>query len=111
MQRSRGKQQNGKDQRSLQENWRYQRNISCKLGNDQGQKQEGPNRRRRNQDEVARIHRTNKKNLNESGNHNGEVTHQELDILECEVKWALGNIMTNKTSGGDEILAELFKSP
>ena len=61
-----------KDWRSLQENWKYQGNISCKLGNDKGQKQEGPNRRRRNQEEVARIHRiTNQKNLNEPGNHNG----------------------------------------
>jgi len=37
------------------------------------------------------------------------VTHLEPDILECEVKWALGSITTNKASGGDEIPAELFK--
>ena len=37
------------------------------------------------------------------------VTHIEKDILECEVKWALGSITTNKASGGNEILAELFK--
>ena len=37
------------------------------------------------------------------------VTHLEPDILECEVKWALGSISTNKASGGDEIPAELFK--
>jgi len=37
------------------------------------------------------------------------VTHLEPDMLECEVKWALGNITTNKASGGDGILAELFK--
>ena len=37
------------------------------------------------------------------------VTHIEQDILECEVKWALGSITTNKASGGNEILAELFK--
>ena len=38
----------------------------------------------------------------------GMVTHLEPDILECEVKWALGNIAKNKASGGDEIPAELF---
>ena len=37
------------------------------------------------------------------------ITHLELDILECEVKWALGSITTNKASGGDEISAELFQ--
>ena len=42
-------------------------------------------------------------------NHDGMVTHLEPDILECEVKWALGNIITNKDSEGDGIPAELFK--
>ena len=42
-------------------------------------------------------------------NHDGVVTHQEPDILECEFKWALGSITTNKTSGGDGIPAKLFK--
>ena len=37
------------------------------------------------------------------------VTHLEPDVLECEIKWAIGSITTNKASGGDEILAELFK--
>ena len=41
-----------------------------------------------------------KKGLNDSDNHDGVVTHLELDILECEVKWALGNITKNKASGG-----------
>ena len=41
-------------------------------------------------------------------NHNGVLTHLEPDILECEVKWALRSITTNKASGGDEILAELL---
>ena len=44
-----------------------------------------------------------KKDRNVPGNHNGLITHPELDILECEVKWALGNITTNKASGGDGI--------
>ena len=42
-------------------------------------------------------------------NHDGVVTHVELDILECEVKWALGSITTNKASGGDGIPVELFQ--
>ena len=42
-------------------------------------------------------------------NHNGVITHLEPDILECEVKWALGSITTNKASGGDGISIELFQ--
>ena len=42
-------------------------------------------------------------------NHNGVITHLEPDILECEVRWALGSITTNKASGGDEIPVELFQ--
>ena len=42
-------------------------------------------------------------------NHNGVITHLEPDILECEVKWALGTITTNKASGGDGIPVELFQ--
>ena len=42
-------------------------------------------------------------------NHNGVVTHLEPDILECEVRWALGSISTNNASGGDRIPAELFQ--
>ena len=51
----------------------------------------------------------NKKKFNDSDNHNGVVTHLEPDILECEVKCALGRITTNKSSRGDEIPAELFQ--
>jgi len=50
-----------------------------------------------------------KKGLNDPDNHDGGVTHSELHILEYEVKWALGSITTNKTSGSDGILAMLFK--
>ena len=50
-----------------------------------------------------------KKGLNDSDNHDGVITHLEPDILECEVKWALGSITMNKASGGDEIPAELFQ--
>ena len=50
-----------------------------------------------------------KKGLNDLDNHNAVVTHLESDILECEVKWALGSITMSKTSGGDGIPIELFK--
>ena len=50
-----------------------------------------------------------KKDLHDPDNHNGMTTHLELDILECEVKWALGSITTNKASGGDGISVELFQ--
>ena len=51
-----------------------------------------------------------KKDLHDPDNHDGVITHLEADILQCEVKWALGSITTNKTSGGDGIPAELFQS-
>ena len=50
-----------------------------------------------------------RKDLHDSDNHNGVITHLEPDILECEVKWALGSITTNKASGGDGIPFELFQ--
>ena len=51
-----------------------------------------------------------KKDLHDQDNHNGVITHVEPDILECNVKWALGSITTNKASGDDGIPVELFKS-
>ena len=51
-----------------------------------------------------------KKGLNDWAKHDGVVTHLVLHILECEVKWALGSITTNKASGGDRIQAELIKT-
>ena len=50
-----------------------------------------------------------KKDLHDPDNHDGVITHLEPDILEFEVKWALGSITGNKVSGGDGILAELFQ--
>ena len=50
-----------------------------------------------------------KKYLHDPDNHDGVITHLEPDILECEFKWALGSITTNKASGGDGILVELFQ--
>ena len=50
-----------------------------------------------------------KKDLHDQDNHDGAITHLEPDILECEVKWALESITTNKASGGDGIPVELFQ--
>ena len=50
-----------------------------------------------------------KKDCHDPDNHNGVIIHLEPDILECEVKWALGSITTNKASGGDGIPVELFQ--
>ena len=50
-----------------------------------------------------------KKHLHDPNNHDGVITHLEPDILECEVKWALGSITKNKASGGDGIPVELFQ--
>ena len=59
---------------------------------------------------MAKIHRrTIQKDLNDPENHDGVITHLEPDILECEVKWALGTISTNKASRGDGIPVALFQ--
>ena len=50
-----------------------------------------------------------KKNLHDPDNHNGVIIHLEPDILECDVKWALGSITISKASEGDEIPVELFQ--
>ena len=51
-----------------------------------------------------------KKDLHDPDNYDGMITHLETDILECEVKWALGSITTNKASGGDGIPVQLSQS-
>ena len=59
---------------------------------------------------MATIHRrTIQKRFHDPDNHDGVITHLEPGILECEVKWALGSMATNKASGGDEIPVELFQ--
>ena len=62
--------------------------------------------RKRWQEYMEKVY---KKGLNDLDNHSGVVTHLEPDILEREVKWALGRITTNKARGGDGIPAELFQ--
>ena len=51
-----------------------------------------------------------KKDLHNPDNHNGVITHLEPDVMECEVKWALGSIAMNKASGGDGFQLGYFKS-
>ena len=59
---------------------------------------------------MARIHRrTVQKRFHDPDNHDGVIIHLEPDILDCKVKWALGNITMNKASGGDGIPADLFQ--
>ena len=62
--------------------------------------------KKRWQEDTEEVHR---KDLHDPDNHDGVITHQELDILECKVKWALGSITMNKPSGGDGIPVELFQ--
>ena len=50
-----------------------------------------------------------KKDFHDPDDHSGVITHLEPDIVECEVKWALGSITTNKASGGNRITVELFQ--
>ena len=62
--------------------------------------------KKRWQEYTEELHKTG---LHDPDNHDGVITHLEPDILECEVKWALGSITTNKASGGNEIPAKLFQ--
>ena len=113
MQRNRGKQQNGKDERSLQENQRYQGDIStfhAKMGTIKDRNgmdlTKAEDIKKRWKEYTEELY---KKDLHDPDNHDGVITYQEPDILECEVKWALGSITTNKASGGDGIPVELFQ--
>ena len=58
---------------------------------------------------MARIKRTVQKYLHNPDNHDGVINHRETDILECEVKWALGSITTSKARGGDGIPVQLIQ--
>ena len=60
----------------------------------------------RQQEYTEELYKTD---LHDPDNHNGVITHLEPDILECEVKWALGSITANKARGCDGILVELFQ--
>ena len=96
--------------RSLQENQRYQGNISCKMGPIKDRNgmdlKEAEDIKKRWQEYVEDLY---KKDLHDPDNHDGVITHLEPDILEYEVKWALGSITTNNASGDDWIPVELFQ--
>ena len=110
MQRNRGKQQNGKDYRDLFKKIRDTNGtFHAKMGSIKD----------RNDMDLTEADSTKtwqeyteelyKKDLHDQGNHDGVITHLEADILECEVKWALESITTNKASGGDGIPVEPFQ--
>ena len=94
----------------LQENQRYQGNIYEKLGLIKDRNgmylTEAENIKKRWQEYTEEQF---KKDLHDSDNHNGVITHLEPDILQCQVKWALESITTNKASGGDGIPVELLQ--
>ena len=85
-------------------------NISCKDGLNKEEIWYWPNRSRdikkRWQEYTEELYKTD---LHDSVNHDGVITHLEPDILEWEVKWALGSFTMYKASGGDEIPVELFQ--
>ena len=98
MLRNRGKQQNGNDQRSLQENLRDIRDIfHAKMGTIKDRNgmdlTEAEDIKKRGQEYTLELY---KKDLHDS-DHNGVITHLEPDILECEVKWTLGSITTEQS--------------
>ena len=83
---------------------RYQGNISCKMGTIKDRNgrdlTDAEDINKRWQEYTEELY---KKDLHDPGNHDDVITHLEPDILECEVKWALGSISTNKASGTDGI--------
>ena len=110
MQRNRGKQQNGKDlfkkNRDTKGTFHAKiRLIKDKNGMDLTEEEDNKNRWQEYTKELY------KKDLHDPDNHDGVITHTHLepDILECEVKWALGSITTNKASGDYGISAQLFQ--
>ena len=109
MQRNRGKHQNGKDLRSLKKIRKARETFHAKMGWIKDRHSvdltEAEDIKKRWQ-EYKELY---KKDLHDPDNHDGIVTQLEPDILECEVKWALGSITANKVNGGDGIQVELFQ--
>ena len=108
MQRNRGKQQSGKDQRSRQENNRYQGIISCKDGLDKDRNgmdlKESEDIKKMWQEFAEEL---DQKDLPDPDNHDGVITHLVSDSLEYEVKWP--QHYYEETSGGDGIPGKLFQ--
>ena len=106
MQRNRGKQQIAKT-RDLFKNIRDTKGtFHTKMDSNGRDLTEADNIKKRGKNTQKNY---TKKYLNDPDNHDGVLTHLEPDILECEVKWALGSVTTIKSSGGDGIPAELFQ--
>ena len=95
--------------RDLFKKIRYKGNISCKDGLDKGQKWYGPTEAEDIKKRWQEYTELCKKDLHDPCNPSGVVIHLEPDILELEVKWALGSITMKKASGGDGIPVELFQ--
>ena len=118
MQRNRGKEQNGKDQKIFNSNFQFlfkkigetKGIFHAKIGTikDKGSKEltEAERIKKRWQEQTEELY---EKVLNDPDNHNDMVTQLEPDILGCEVKWASGSITMNKVSGGDGIPTEVFQ--
>ena len=94
----------------LQENQRYQGTFHAKMGTIKDRNgmdlTEAEDIKKRWQEYTEKLYR---KDLHDPDNYDGVITHLELDILECEIKWALGSITTNKASRGDGISVKLFQ--
>ena len=112
MQRNRGKQQNRKERDLFKKISVTKGTFHAKMGSIKDRNgmdlTEAEDIKKRWQEYTEELH---KKELHNPDNHDGVITHTHLepDILEYEVKWALGSITTNKASGGDGILVELFQ--
>ena len=93
------------------ENWRYQITFHAKMGSIKDRNRmdltEAKDIKKRWQEYTRKLY---KKDLHDPDNHDGVITHLKPDILECEVKWALGSITTNKASRGDGIPVEPFQN-
>ena len=109
MQRNRGQQQNGKDylfKKITDIKGKFQAKMGLIKDRNGMYLTEAEDIKKRCQEYTEELY---KKDLHDPDNHNGVTTHVEPDILECEVKWALGSITKNKASGGDGIPVELFQ--
>ena len=102
-----GKQQNGKEQRCLQEIGDNKRTFHARINTIR------PKTIRTQKKRLRTGGKNEQKNctigFNDQDNHDSVITHPEQDILDCKVKWALGGISMNKANGGDGISVQLLK--
>ena len=110
MQRNRGKQLNGKTRDLFKKIRDTKGTLHAKMGSIKNRNSmdltEAEDIKKRWQEYTEELYKID---LHDPDNHDGVITHLEPDILECEVKWALGTITTNKASGDDGIPVELFQ--